>query len=150
MRRDEPDGLVIVHIIDDKEIEACITRPECIIASDTFYRGEGIHPRTYGTFPKALNILRCHGYSWSQALKKVTSMPADTMGIPSGRLIPGRAADIVVFDPDNFLDKATYQNSFTPPSGVKLVLVGGEIAARDGKVFREPHGRLIPYIRWTR
>ena len=142
MRRDEPDGLVLAHIMDVNEVEACIARPDCIIASDAFYSGEGIHPRTYGTFPKALNILRRCGYSWNDALKKVTSMPADVMGIASGRLTPGRAGDVVVFDPENFVDKATYQDAFLPPGGVKLVLIGGSPVVKNGEVSRIPQGRL--------
>lgn len=33
-------------------------------------------------------------------LEKLTSAPADLLGLPLGRLAPGRAGDVVVFDPD--------------------------------------------------
>jgi N-acyl-D-amino-acid deacylase len=142
MRRDEPGGWVIAHVLDAGEVETCVMRPDCIVASDSFYGGEGIHPRTYGTFPRALGIMRAGGYNWNDALKKITSMPADVMGIPSGRLKPGQAADVAVFDPENFTDRATYHDAFAPPSGIKLVLVGGNAAVQDGKVLRIPRGRL--------
>jgi N-acyl-D-amino-acid deacylase len=140
MRRDEPNGLVVAHIMNMDEVEACIANPNCIIASDTFYAGEGIHPRTYGTFPKALSILRRHGYNWNDALKKVTTAPADAMRIKSGRLRPGGTADVVIFDSENFEDRATYQDPFKPPTGVKLVMVNGQVALDGGKLSSIPYG----------
>jgi N-acyl-D-amino-acid deacylase len=118
----------------------CVAHPDCIIASDTFYDGGGAHPRTSGTFPKALKMLRQHGYSWLDALKKVTTMPADVMRIDAGRLRPGSVADVTVFDPENFADTATYQDPFSPPTGLKLVLLGGKTALSDGELSGEPRG----------
>jgi N-acyl-D-amino-acid deacylase len=140
MRRNEPDRLVVAYIMNEDEVEACIAHPDCVVASDTFYDGEGIHPRTSGTFPRALGMLRRRGYSWGDALRKVTAMPADALGLKSGRLLKGAAADIVVFDPENFKDMATYQNPFEPPTGVKLVFVGGKLTLENGEIKSGPHG----------
>jgi N-acyl-D-amino-acid deacylase len=142
MRREEPESFVAAFTMDRDEVESCIADPGCVIASDTYYNGGGAHPRMSGTFPRGLRIARKHGYSWRGALEKVTTMPADVMEIDAGRLDVGKAADIVVFRPDEYTDKATFDEPFLPPSGVKLVLVGGYPAARDGEVSREPHGAL--------
>jgi N-acyl-D-amino-acid deacylase len=142
MRRDEPEGCVVARIMDQGEVDSCISHPRCIVASDTYYTGEGAHPRTAGTFPKALRIARGHGYGWRGALEKVTTMPADMMKINAGKLYEGAAADVVVFDPESYADRATYSNPLRAPDGVKLVLVGGAAAVRDGVVNAAPCGTL--------
>jgi N-acyl-D-amino-acid deacylase len=142
MRREEPEGFVAAFTMDRDEVEGCIASPDCIIASDTYYNGGGAHPRMSGTFPRGLRIAVEHGYSWRDALKKVTSMPADVMEIDAGRLGVGKAADVVVFHPDEYEDQADFDEPFLPPRGVKLTLVGGYPAVRDGIVSQEPRGAL--------
>jgi N-acyl-D-amino-acid deacylase len=148
MRREEPDGQVVAHIMDRDEVERCIAHPDCIIGSDAYYQGEGAHPRLSGTFPKALNVLRKRGYGWNGALKKMTSMPADALRIDSGRLDVGANADIAVFDPERFIDKATYKDPFAPPEGMKMVVIGGNVALKDGVLSDAPSGKLRKHPRF--
>ena len=49
-----------------------------------------------------------------------------------GRVSEGSDADIVVFDPENITDQATYSNSTRPSSGIRHVLVNGTFVVRDG------------------
>jgi N-acyl-D-amino-acid deacylase len=148
MRREEPTELVIAHVMDETEIENCVANPHCIVASDalTTSGGGGAHPRIAGTFPRALGILRRHGYSWEDALRKVTALPADRMRLDAGRLYEGARADVAVFDPDGFVDRATFQAPFAPPDGLKLVVINGHVALRGKGTWEketfgsEPHG----------
>jgi N-acyl-D-amino-acid deacylase len=143
MRNETPDGLVVAHIMEEAEVAGCIANPNCIIGSDTFYRGEGAHPRMSGTFPRAFRMaMKTAGYEWKDVLKKATTMPADVLGIDAGRLYAGCVADVTVFDPERYVDRATYQEPFLPPDGVELVVVNGEIAVRGGVVTDSPHGAL--------
>ncbi|MDR2174935.1 MAG: amidohydrolase family protein [Synergistaceae bacterium] len=142
MRREEPDGLIVAHVMDREEIENCVANPACIVASDALAASGGAHPRIAGTFPRALGILRRRGYGWEDALRKMTVMPADRMRLDAGRLYEGAAADITVFDPETFIDRATFQEPFTPPDGLKLVVIGGHVALKDKKFSGEPHGSL--------
>jgi N-acyl-D-amino-acid deacylase len=142
MRREEPGELIVAHVMDKTEIENCLANPRCIVASDalTTSGGGGAHPRIAGTFPRALGILRRHGYSWEDALRKMTAMPADRMRLDAGRLYEGARADIAVFDPDEFADRATFQVPFAAPDGLKLVVINGRVALKE-RVFRGgPHG----------
>lgn len=148
MRRDEPLDLIAAYVMDQAEIETCIADPGCIVASDALCHKGGAHPRIAGTFPRALRTLRQHGYKWQDALRKMTVMPADRMGLRAGRLTEGSVADIVVFDPDNFRDMATFQEPFLPPAGLRLVLINGKTAFEDGKITRTPCGDF--YRRGTR
>jgi N-acyl-D-amino-acid deacylase len=86
------------------------------------------HPRSYGTFPRFLGkYCRDEGImELSEAVKKCTSLPASRIGLKErGLLIPGYMADIVVFNPDTVIDKATYPDPHQFPEGIKDVFVNG-------------------------
>ncbi|MDR1509100.1 MAG: aminoacylase [Synergistaceae bacterium] len=143
MRREEPDGTVIAYIMDQEEVERCVAHPDCVIGSDSYYQGDGgAHPRLSGTFPRALKVLRKRGYGWNGAIKKLTSMPADILRIDAGRLDAGAIADIAVFDPEKFTDRATYEDPFLPPDGMRMVITRGRAALEDGVLSDAPSGKL--------
>ena len=48
-----------------------------------------------------------------------------------GRIQTGMVADIVVFDPELFTDNSTYQQGAIPSTGMKAVIVNGQIVVRD-------------------
>ncbi|MDR1916077.1 MAG: amidohydrolase family protein [Synergistaceae bacterium] len=143
MRREEPMSLIVAYVMDREEVENCIANPACIIASDALFTGSGAHPRIAGTFPRALRILRERGYSWQDALRKMTVMPAERMRIKSGRLFEGSVADVIVFDPEGFIDRATFQDPFLPPDGLKLVIIKGRVVLMNGDISPAPQGDLF-------
>lgn len=113
--------------MNKSEADDCITHSECLIDSDSLFTCGGAHPRIAGTFPKALRILRKKGFDWQSALSKITNKAVDRLRIRAGRLCVGAIADIVVFDPDNFIDQATFHSPFLSPTGVYLVVINGKI-----------------------
>ena len=141
MRAEEPMDLIVAHVMDKEEVEHCLAHPKCIVASDALYTGGGAHPRIAGTFPRALRILRERGYTWQNALAKMTTMPADRMRLANaGRLAKGSIADVVVFNPKTFADNATFQDPFAPSNGLELVVINGKVALEDGELSKEPYG----------
>jgi len=48
--------------------------------------------------------------------------------------VPGYAADIVVFDPEEIEDTATYENPFQYPKGIHYLLVNGKLSVREGRL----------------
>ncbi|HYE88118.1 MAG TPA: amidohydrolase family protein [Vicinamibacterales bacterium] len=71
--------------------------------------------------------------SWEQAIRKSSWLPASTIGMSDrGLLARGMAADVVVFDPNTIIDRATYENPALMSEGVKVVLVNGVVALQDG------------------
>jgi N-acyl-D-aspartate/D-glutamate deacylase len=61
--------------------------------------------------------------------------PAKRLGLQSkGRLQVGEDADIVVFDPERVIDRATYEQPAQPSDGIPYVLANGTFVVRDGKV----------------
>jgi N-acyl-D-amino-acid deacylase len=104
------------------------------------------HPRAFGTFPRVLGryVRDQHLLTWEDAVRKMTALPANTIGmVDRGFLTPGMAADVTVFDPATVIDHATYEDAGQLSEGIRLVLVNGRIALRDGKVTREQGGRVL-------
>ena len=92
--------------------------------------GGKCHPRLYGTFPRVLGKYAREEkvLPLELAIKKMTSNSADRLGLSDrGRIAAGKRADIVVFDPETIIDRATYDDPTQYPEGVKYVIVGGEI-----------------------
>lgn len=143
MRREEPTDLIIAYVMNQSEVDSCITHPECLIASDGLYSGGGAHPRIAGTFPKALRILRENGYSWWDALNKMTGKAADRLRINAGRIGDGSVADIVIFDPESLTDRATFSDPFLPPAGIEMVIINGKIVLEEGRLSDRACGDII-------
>jgi N-acyl-D-amino-acid deacylase len=78
------------------------------------------------------------------AVRKMTSVPADTFGLTDrGLLEPGYAADLVVLDPDTVIDHATFAEPHQLSTGVRDVVVNGVVALRDGVPTGERPGRRL-------
>src|SRR5204863_8088686 len=100
--------------INEEDIEYVMRHPLTMIGSDavgTCPRGkmgeDRVHPRSYGTFPRVLgrHVRELGILSEPEAIRKMTSLPADRLGLPNrGRIGPGCFADIVVYDPATIAD----------------------------------------------
>jgi N-acyl-D-amino-acid deacylase len=60
-----------------------------------------------------------------------------------GRLAVGSAADVVVFDPANVHDRATYRDPRRAPLGIPHVFVNGAWTVRDGVHTGARSGRVL-------
>jgi N-acyl-D-amino-acid deacylase len=139
---------MIYENMSDEDVANILRFPDCMIGSDSGIRnGEGRpHPRGYGSAPRLLGrfALERGLFSLEEAVRKMTSLPAETFGLDGrGLLSPGYWADIVVFDPQTIRDRATYEEPFQPPDGIVCVLVNGRIVLDHGRtVFGSP-GHVI-------
>ena len=96
--------------------------------------GTNPHPRSYGTMPEFFRLRREHGFcSLSEAIRRVTSKPAEMIGLHDrGLLKPGMVADVTVFDPETIAPRTTYLDPIQLSTGVQHVIIGGGIALKDG------------------
>jgi len=139
----------IYFVMDQADVDSIIAHPLVMIGSDSSVRrpGEGVcHPRTWGTFPKVLaRYARELGtLSWGTAVAKMTSQSARQFGLQGrGVLQPGAWADIVIFDPKNVQDHASYDDPHAAPAGIHRVLVNGETVAADGRITGALPGRVV-------
>lgn len=104
------------------------------------------HPRNYGAFPRVLGhyVREKRVLPLETALKKMTSTPADRVGLRDrGRIVPGGFADLVVFDPDRVVDTATFAAPHSYAAGIPHVLVNGSFVLRDGEFTDARPGRAL-------
>ena len=172
LRQSDPGGLVIIDLLNEDDpadralLMRSLTFPGAVVASDampltwTAPPADPMawplpptaitHPRTAGTFCRALRLLTRdadqfgHGpLSLAQALAKCSLEPARLLAdrVPAmrrkGRLQAGLDADIVVLDPAKITDRASYRHSTRPSAGIRHVLVNGTFVVRDGDIVAD-------------
>ena len=104
------------------------------------------HPRHFGTYPRVFGryVRDQHALTMVDAVTRTSAAPAARIGLTDrGRLLSGLAADIVVFDPNDVLDRATYLDPCRAPIGVRDVLVGGVAVVRDGQQTGARPGKVL-------
>ena len=145
----EQDGgvsIVLFHMAQT-DVEQVVRWDRSLIASDSLHDGaEKPHPRLYGTFPHVLatHVREKRLLSLEEAVRKMTSFPAQRFKLGKrGILAPGYAADLVVFDPAEISDRATYDDPKRFPEGISLVLVNGMVVVEAGAHRGARAGRII-------
>lgn len=104
------------------------------------------HPRAYGSYPRLLGkyVREEHVLSLEDAIRKFSSGVAERLSIPDrGLLREGMYADVVVFDPNTIIDKATYEKPHQLSVGVREVFVNGVEVLKDGVHTGAKPGRAI-------
>ena len=103
------------------------------------------HPRNFGTFPRFLRLARENKIcSLEEAVRRITGLPAQIIGLPDrGFVKEGMIADLTVFDPETVTDKATFENPFQKPEGVRHVIMAGRPALLDGRQTELRLGQFI-------
>lgn len=148
---EEGEGVnVIIHTMDERDVQRILKNPLTMIGTDGFpdFGESKVHPRQTGTFPRILGrYVREQGLiRLEEAIRKMTSLPAQTFRVKKkGSLKEGFDADIVIFDPEMVLDKATFDDPRQKPEGIVWVLINGQVAAEEGRVIRATSGRVMRY-----
>jgi len=141
--------VVITFMMDEGDVETNLRHPRVMVGSDGLPNPEGRpHPRLYGTFPRVLaEYGRKRGlFTLEAAIAKMSSLPCERFGLRDrGRLAVGQFADLLLFDPQTIVDRATYGDPKQYPAGIDLVLVNGQIAAEGGRTTDVRAGRLLRF-----
>jgi len=104
------------------------------------------HPRAYGTYPRILGrfVRERHILTLEDAVRKMTGAVAERLGIRDrGELQQGMYADIMVFDPNTIIDRATYERPHQLSVGVRYVLVNGVPVVDEGRVTGAKPGMVV-------
>ena len=102
------------------------------------------HPRFYGTFPRFLGkyVREEKVLPLQEAIRKITSFSAEKLGLEKrGSIVEGFYADLVVFDPDKIIDKATFENPHQYPAGIPHVVVNGVPGCTQRRTHRQTAGK---------
>ncbi len=127
---------ILQHVGDESNVRTMMRHPRHMGGSDGILVGEKPHPRAWGTFPRYLGrYVRDEGVlTLEDAIVHLSARPAARLGLTDrGRILPGRIADVVVFDPANIRDRATYESPRQRAAGIAYVFVGGETVMELGE-----------------
>lgn len=144
--------MVVNHCYTELQQREAFAHPLCMPGSDaTTLAPDG--PLACSTF---------HGaYTWAawfyrfttvqeriltpaEAVRRLTSVPAERLGLPGrGVLRPGAAADVVVFDPASLTEVGTLDEPNQLARGVEHVFVNGVHALSHGSLTGERAGRVL-------
>ncbi len=144
---------MVVFSQSEENVATALGHAHTMIGSDSLslHAGPGPHPgkphpRSYGTFPRVLGVY-CREkrlFSWETAVHKMTGMPAAKLGLKDrGRVGPGLAADLTLFDPATVRDEATFPDPHRHPAGIPYVIVNGEVVVDGPRFTAVPAGRVL-------
>ncbi len=139
----------VYFAMSDEDVDRIMSHPMTMIASDGRLVRPGMghpHPRWYGTFPRVLgHYSRERGLiTLTEAIRKMTSLPAQRLGLDDrGVIKEGAFADLVIFDPEIVIDKATFEEPHQYPEGIDYVIVNGVIIVENGQFTERRGGRVI-------
>jgi len=137
---------VLEFAADEQNVRALLPHARHMVGSDGTLQGSRPHPRAWGAFARFLGrYVRDLGLlPWEEAIRKITSLPADTVGIRDrGRVAVGNHADIAVFEPGSVIDTATYDHPASLAAGMRHVLVNGEPAIEAERSTARRAGRAL-------
>jgi len=139
----------VYHAIGPEDVDRIMLHPATAIGSDgpVGVFGEGApHPRQYGTFARVLGLYVRERkiLSLEEAIRKMSSQSARRLGIHDrGLITKGYFADIAIFDPNEIIDKATFENPHQYAIGTKFVLVNGTVVVENGQHTGARPGRIL-------
>ena len=104
------------------------------------------HPRKYGSFPRKYRkyVVDEGVLDLPTFINQSSSKTAEILGIPNrGKLKEGYFADIILFDPTTFRDKADFKNAYAYAEGLQYAIINGQIAVEKGEPSDKRHGRVL-------
>jgi N-acyl-D-amino-acid deacylase len=128
------EAIIIGQSMIESDIKAFYQQPWVMVASDGGVGSE--HPRGAGTFPRVLGLYvrEKHWLTLPEAIRKMTSLPAGRLGWKDrGVIREGAVADLVLFDPDTVIDRATFADPLALSTGIEKVFVNGTLVWDAGK-----------------
>jgi len=142
----------LLFIASDSNVAMQIKQPWMKFGTDAegvdpdSMKGEMTHPRAFGNYPRILGrfVREQHLLTLEDAIRKMTWAVAERLSIHDrGMLHEGMYADVVVFDPNTIIDRATYEQPNQLSVGVREVLVNGVEVLREGRHTGAKPGRIV-------
>jgi N-acyl-D-amino-acid deacylase len=141
----QPAG-AIYHCLSEEDVRRILAHPGTMIGSDGLPNDAFPHPRLWGTFPRVLAHYSREQklFSLSEAVRKMTSLPAQRFGMADRGLVKeGCPADLVLFDPEVVHDNASFSDPVRAAAGIDAVWVNGKLSYREGSSTGQRAGRFL-------
>ena len=137
-------------LVDAETLPDFILHPLYMVGSDALLLGDYPLPMAYGTFPQILSVFvrEERKLPMQEAIRKMTSYPAQRLGLPDrGLLMNGMKADVVIFDPQTIRAPATRQDPRQFATGIDYVIVNGTVVVDHGRHTGALPGRALRHAR---
>jgi N-acyl-D-aspartate/D-glutamate deacylase len=125
-----------------------MAHPAAMIGSDGIASMQTPHPRLWGTFPRVLGhyVREKKLFELETAVHKMTGLTASRFGLENrGSIDIGNYADLVLFDPDTIIDRASYENPAQFSEGIISVWVNGKLSWHEQKSSGIRNGRFLAH-----
>ena len=136
------DSRIASFNMQETDIAAFMRQPWVVTSSD----GTNGHPRKFASFPRKYRtyVVENEVITLTEFIHRSSALTADILGLcDRGRLAVGAFADIVVFDPEAFRDRADFGNPTVLSEGVVHLFVNGEAVISDGEILPVLPGRSL-------
>jgi N-acyl-D-amino-acid deacylase len=128
----------------EADVERLMAWPHTNFCTDGQFRGR--HPRGFGSYPRVLGryIRERKAMGLEEGIRKMTSLAAEHVGLTArGAIVPGNFADLVLFDPETVIDRATTEDPQAVSAGIERVWVNGEMVYENGAATGKRPGRVL-------
>lgn len=132
-KRLQPAGAVY-HGLHPEDVKRVLAYPRTMVGSDGLPNDPHPHPRLWGAFSRVLGYYcrELELFSLPQAVHKMTGLSAKQFGLNKRGLVkPGYFADLVLFDPDRIIDKASFSEPKQVASGIVALYVNGQLTYQE-------------------
>jgi N-acyl-D-aspartate/D-glutamate deacylase len=134
--------------MDENDLQRIMAHPAAMIGSDGIASMQTPHPRLWGTFPRVLGhyVREKKLFELETAVHKMTGLTACRFGLENrGRIAIGNYADLVLFDPDTVIDRASFENPAQISEGIISVWVNGKLSWHEQKSTGTRNGRFLTH-----
>jgi N-acyl-D-amino-acid deacylase len=141
----QPGGAIYFQMRED-DVQRVLKFEATMIGSDGLPHDRHPHPRLWGAFPRVLgHYARDLGlFPLEEAVHRMTGLSARQFNLNGrGEIAAGKVADLVVFDPESVIDRATFAAPTLLADGIDVVIVGGTITYRHRQLTGNRAGRFL-------
>jgi len=146
---------VAFFIMAEPDVATALRQPWVSVCNDSqgtspdgLLGREHPHPRAYGAFPHVLRkyVREDKVLSLEDAIRKFSALPAQRMRLGDrGVLKMGMWADVVIFDPEQVRDLATFDKPNQLSEGMRFVLVNGVPVIDEGRMTNALPGKVLTH-----
>ncbi|MDC0227956.1 D-aminoacylase [Alphaproteobacteria bacterium] len=140
-----PAGAIYFQM-DDQDLNRILQFPGTMIGSDGIPGDRHPHPRLWGTFPRVLGKYsrEMKLFPLEEAVYKMTGKSAEVFGLKRrGTIDIDNFADLVIFNPDTVIDKASYTSPKLHADGIESVFINGELVWENDKPTENRPGMFL-------
>ena len=134
--------------MDEADLQRIMQHPAAMIGSDGIASMLTPHPRLWGTFPRVLGhyVREKKLFDLETAVHKMTGLTARNFALKErGEIKIGNYADLVLFDPETIIDRASFEQPAQLCDGIKSVWVNGQMSWHDKNSTTARNGRFLTH-----